>query len=49
MFTPLFLKPFLLYLVRLHPDSEEKTYDLLSVPILEKEMSELFEERKKHL
>jgi ATP-dependent exoDNAse (exonuclease V) beta subunit len=38
-----------LYLVRLHPESEEKTYELLSVPILEKEMSELFDERKKHL
>jgi len=38
-----------LYLVRLHPDNEEKTYELLSVPILEKEMSELFEERKHHL
>jgi hypothetical protein len=35
-----------LCLVRLHPDSEEKTYELLQVPLLEKEMKELFEERK---
>ena len=38
-----------LYLVRLHPDNEEKTYELIGVPFLEKEMNELFEERKKHL
>jgi hypothetical protein len=33
-----------LYLVRLHPDAE--TYELLQVPILEKEMNDLLEERK---
>ena len=38
-----------LFLVRLHPDCEEKTYELIGVPFLEKEMNELFEERKKHL
>jgi ATP-dependent exoDNAse (exonuclease V) beta subunit len=38
-----------LYLVRLHPDIEEKTYELLEVPILEKEMKDLFEERKKEV
>ena len=29
--------------------SSEKTYELLEVPILEKEMSELFEERRKQV
>ena len=38
-----------LFLVKLHPDSDEKTYELLSVPFLEKEMNELFEVRKKQL
>jgi len=38
-----------LCLVRLHPDAEEKTYELLEVPILTKEISDLFEERKKQL
>ena len=38
-----------LCLVRLHPNAEEKTYELLEVPILEKEMSELFEERRKQV
>ena len=36
-----------LCLVRLHPDAEGKTYELLEVPILTKEISDLFEERKK--
>jgi ATP-dependent exoDNAse (exonuclease V) beta subunit len=36
-----------LYLVRLHPDIQEKTYELLQVPILEKEMYDLLEERKR--
>jgi len=36
-----------LCLVRLHPDIEEKTYELLDVPILTKEIQELFEEREK--
>jgi len=35
-----------LCLIRLHPDCEEKTYELLEVPLLEKEMRELFAERK---
>ena len=38
-----------LCLVRLHPNAEEKTYELLEVPILTKEISDLFEERKKQL
>ena len=38
-----------LYLVRLHPDAENKTYELLEVPILEKEINDLFEERKRKL
>ena len=38
-----------LCLVRLHPDNEEKTYELLEVPILRKEIEELFEERAKEV
>jgi ATP-dependent exoDNAse (exonuclease V) beta subunit len=38
-----------LCLVRLHPDIEEKTYELLDVPILTKEIQELFEEREKEV
>jgi len=38
-----------LCLVRLHPDNEEKTYELLEVPILTKEIQELFEEREKEV
>jgi len=38
-----------LCLVRLHPDCEEETYELLNVPILEKEITDLFEERKKEI
>jgi len=38
-----------LCLVRLHPDTEEKTYELLDVPILAKEIADLFEERKKQV
>jgi len=30
-----------LFLVRLHPDAEEKTYELIPIPILKKEMEEL--------
>ena len=37
-----------LCLVRLHPDCEDETYELLNVPILEKEICDLFEERKKN-
>jgi hypothetical protein len=36
-----------LCLVRLHPDNEEKTYELLEVPILTKEITDLFEERQR--
>ena len=35
-----------LYLVCLHPDSTYKTYDRINVPILEKEIGDLFEFRK---
>jgi len=35
-----------LRLVKLHPNNEEQTYEILDVPILEKEISQLFEERK---
>lgn len=38
-----------LCLVRLHPDVEEKTYELLEVPILTKEMGDLFAERAKEV
>jgi hypothetical protein len=38
-----------LCLVRLHPDADEKTYELLEVPILTIEISELFEEREKEV
>lgn len=38
-----------LCLVRLHPDNQEQTYELLEVPILTKEISELFEERHKEI
>ena len=36
-----------LYLVRLHPDAEEKTYELIKVPDLSSEMTELFTNIKK--
>jgi hypothetical protein len=38
-----------LFLVRLHPEAEEKTYELISIPILSTEMEDLFLERKKQL
>jgi hypothetical protein len=38
-----------LCLVRLHPDNQEQTYELLDVPILTKEIIELFEEREKEV
>jgi ATP-dependent exoDNAse (exonuclease V) beta subunit len=38
-----------LFLVRLHPDAEEKNYELISVPILSKELEDLFLERKKQI
>lgn len=34
-----------LCLVRIHPDAEEQTYELIEVPILKKEINDLFEER----
>jgi ATP-dependent exoDNAse (exonuclease V) beta subunit len=38
-----------LYLVRLHPDAEEKNYELIELPNLSLEIKELLEERKKNL
>lgn len=38
-----------LCLVRLHPDNEENTYELLDVPFLTKELEDLFEERAKEV
>lgn len=35
-----------LYLVRLHPETTDNTYELLEVPILTKEINDLFQERK---
>jgi len=34
-----------LYLVRLHPDNEEKTYELIKLPDLSKDIAELFQQR----
>jgi hypothetical protein len=33
-------------LVRIHPDNLDKTYELIELPILEKEMNKLIEQRK---
>ena len=38
-----------LCLVRLHPDIQEETYEVLEVPFLTKEMSDLCEEREKEV
>jgi hypothetical protein len=38
-----------LYLVRLHPDNEEETYELIQLPDLKIEMEDLFSERKRNL
>jgi ATP-dependent exoDNAse (exonuclease V) beta subunit len=38
-----------LFLVRLHPDAEEKDYELIQLPDLSREIQELFAERKKTL
>jgi ATP-dependent exoDNAse (exonuclease V) beta subunit len=38
-----------LVLIRLHPDAEEKTYELISLPDLKREIAILFEERMKEL
>jgi hypothetical protein len=38
-----------LFLVCLHPNSGYDTYDRISVPILEKELDDLFEVRKKQI
>jgi ATP-dependent exoDNAse (exonuclease V) beta subunit len=38
-----------LYLVRLHPDNPENTYDLIKVPVLAQDMANLFEERLRNL
>jgi ATP-dependent exoDNAse (exonuclease V) beta subunit len=38
-----------LFLVRLHPDAEEKNYELISLPDLSTEVQDLFLERKKQI
>jgi ATP-dependent exoDNAse (exonuclease V) beta subunit len=38
-----------LFLVRIHPETEEKTYELINVPFLTTEIKDLLEERKKDL
>jgi ATP-dependent exoDNAse (exonuclease V) beta subunit len=38
-----------LYLVRLHPDAQEKNYELIPLPDLSNELKELFEEKIKNL
>lgn len=38
-----------LYLVCLHPDNQYKTYDRIEVPILEKELNDLFDERRNNV
>jgi hypothetical protein len=38
-----------LFLVRLHPDAEEKNYELISLPNLSTEINDLFSERKMQL
>jgi hypothetical protein len=38
-----------LFLVRLHPEAEEKNYELISLPILSTEISDLFLEREKEI
>jgi ATP-dependent exoDNAse (exonuclease V) beta subunit len=38
-----------LFLVRLHPDAEEENYELIQIPLLNKEIAELFLERKKEI
>ena len=38
-----------LFLVRLHPDAEEKNYELIKLPDLSTEINDLFDERKKQL
>lgn len=38
-----------LYLVRLHPDAEEKNYELIKLPDLSKDVIDLLKERKRNL
>jgi ATP-dependent exoDNAse (exonuclease V) beta subunit len=38
-----------LFLIRLHPDAEEKSYELIKLPDLSIEIKELFAERKKQI
>lgn len=38
-----------LNLVRIHPESVEKTYELINIPFLTLEIKDLFQERKKYL
>jgi len=38
-----------LHLVRLHPDADNQSYELIDVPIMATELTQLFEERKNNL
>jgi len=38
-----------LCLVKLHPDSDKGNYELFEVPLMDKEMDKLFEERKRQV
>ena len=38
-----------LFLVRLHPEAEEKNYELITLPDLSTEIEDLFLERKKQI
>jgi hypothetical protein len=38
-----------LYLVRLHPDNEENSYELIKIPDLSREIADLFKQRKKEI
>jgi hypothetical protein len=38
-----------LYLVRLHPDTEENTYELIAIPLLDQEINDLLKERMNNL
>ena len=38
-----------LYLVRLHPDTEENTYELIAIPLLDQEINDLLKERMNYL
>ena len=38
-----------LYLIRLHPDAEEENYEIIQVPIINKDIQNLFDERQQML